>query len=124
MYGIVEISGHQYKVKAGDILDVQKLDKEEGQTVDLDRVLFVGGESPSVGSPLVEGAVVKAKVIKNDRSRKLLVFKRRPGKWQKRRGHRQSFTSLLITEIFDGSGQTSQIDAESEVAKKFKVNEK
>ena len=64
MYGVVEIAGHQYKVKAGDVIDVQKLSAEAGSDVTLDKVLFVGGEKTSVGTPNVAGASVTARVVK------------------------------------------------------------
>lgn len=99
MYGIVEIKGHQYRVKAGDIVDVQKMDAEIGSTVELDQVLFVGGSSPKVGTPTIAGAKVVAEVIKQGRSRKVIVLKRKPGKYQKKNGHRQHFTALKIKEV-------------------------
>lgn len=119
MYGVVEIGGHQYRVEAGDVLDVQKLTDEAGATVELDKVLFVGGEKAVIGQPVVAGAKVTAKVIKHDRSRKVIVFKRKPGAYKRKNGHRQHYTSLLITEITDGQGNTAKIDAESKSAKKY-----
>lgn len=119
MYSVVEVSGHQYKVAAGDLIDVEKLNVEAGSTIDLDQVLFVGGENPAVGAPTVAGAKVQAKVIKHDRSRKVIVFKRRPGQWRKKNGHRQHYTSLLITAIADGKGGESKIDESSDRAKKY-----
>ncbi len=119
MYGVVEIGGHQYRVKAGDVLDVEKLSNEAGSTVELDQVLYVGGEKPLVGLPTVEGAKISAKVIKHDRSRKIIVFKRKPGMYRRKNGHRQHYTALLITEVNDGQGNVDKIDAKSAAAKKF-----
>jgi len=119
MYGVVTIGGHQYRVKAGDILDVEKLSNEAGSTVELEEVLFVGGEKPVVGLPTVAGAKISAKVIRHDRSRKIIVFKRKPGMYRRKNGHRQHYTSLLITEINDGQGNVDKIDANSKAAKKF-----
>lgn len=119
MYGIVEIGGHQYKAECGSLIDVEKIEAEVGQSVELDRVLFIGGDDQKIGLPHVSGAKIQARVVKQDRSRKLLVFKRSPGKWQKRRGHRQHYTALLVTEINDGAGNVKTIDPESAVAKKF-----
>ena len=119
MYGVVEIAGHQYKVKAGDVIDVDKLSAEEGSTLNLDQVLFIGGDNPQVGLPTVSGAKVTAKVIKHDRSRKIIVFKRKPGLYRKKNGHRKHYTSLLITELADGSGKKESIDKNSNAAKKF-----
>lgn len=119
MYGVVEIGGHQYKVKAGDLIDVQKLTEEAGNTVDFDKVLFVGGDKAVVGTPTVAGAKVTAKVIKHDCSRKIIIFKRKPGAYKKKNGHRQPYTALLITELADGQGNTDKIDTKSDTAKKY-----
>ena len=99
MYGIVEIKGHQYKVKAGDIIDVQKMEEEVGSKVEFDQVLFIGGDSPKVGTPVVSGAKVVAEVVKQGRSRKVIVLKRKHGKYQTKNGHRQYFTALKITDV-------------------------
>ncbi len=99
MYGVVEISGHQYKVEAGMTIDVQKLDQEAGSTVEFDKVLFVGGKEAKVGAPTVAGAKVVAEVVRHDRSRKVIVLVRKPGKYQKKNGHRQQFTTLKIKEV-------------------------
>ncbi|MBF0359901.1 MAG: 50S ribosomal protein L21 [Oligoflexia bacterium] len=118
MYSVVEIAGHQYNVAPGKLIDVDKLQHSEGATIDLDKVLFVGGEAPIIGKPFINGAVVKAKVIRHAKDKKILMVKRMRGKWQKKRGHRQQFTCLLITEIIDGKGNSSKIDLESTIAKK------
>jgi len=99
MYGVVEISGHQYRVEAGMTIDVQKLNEEAGSTIELDKVLFIGGSETKVGVPTVSGAKVVAEVVRHDRSRKVIVFKRKPGKYRKKNGHRQQFTTLKIKEI-------------------------
>ena len=120
MYGVVEISGHQYRVGPGDLIDVEKLTAEEGKSIELDKVLFIGGKSPLVGFPTISGAKITAKVLRHDRSRKLIVFKRKPtdGR-QTKGGHRQHYTALLITEINDGNGNVVKIDAKSKNAEKF-----
>jgi large subunit ribosomal protein L21 len=119
MYGIVKIGGHQYKVKPGDVIDVQKLQDEEGKSIELDEVLFVGGEKPQVGAPTVQGAKIKAQVIRQARSRKMIIFKRKPGLYQKKNGHRQHYTGLLITELEDGQGGVAKIEADNKYAKKY-----
>jgi large subunit ribosomal protein L21 len=116
---VVEIGGHQYKVKAGDLIDVQKLDQENGSTVELEKVLFVVGEKTLVGAPTVKGAKVTAKIVKQDRDRKIIVFKRKPGGYKRKQGHRQHYTALLITELNDGNGKTSKIDPKSKLAEKY-----
>ena len=114
MYSVVEIGGSQYKVRAGDQIDVEKLDAEAGSEIELGDVLFVGsGPQSLVGTPLVQGAKVKAQIVKHDRGGKIMVLRRMAGKWAKSRGHRQNYTSLKITSIDDGNGNT-------EVAKKTK----
>jgi large subunit ribosomal protein L21 len=118
MYGIVEIGGHQYRVQAGDLLDVEKLVNEAGTDVTFEKVFFVGGEKSIFGLPTVKGAKVTAKVIKHDKARKQLIFKKSPGKYEKKNGHRQVYTALLITEISDGQGGVSKVDAKSKKAQK------
>ena len=118
MYGVVEISGHQYKVQPGDLIDVQKLDAEEGSTIELDSVLLTAGEKVAVGTPKVEGAKVTAKVLNHGKDRKIIVFKRKPGLWRKKNGHRQQYTALLITEVA-GAGEVAKIDPKSKAAQKY-----
>lgn len=119
MYSIVEIKGHQYRVSAGDVIDVELMGEEAGAVLNLENVLFVGqGSDVKIGSPVVKGAKVVAKLLKNDRAKKIIVLKRKPGAYKKKNGHRQHFTSLLITEIHDGSGKSIVIDSQSHNAKK------
>ena len=122
MYGVVEISGHQYEVRPGDIVDVQLLEASEGSFIELDKVYFVGGENPVVGFPVVAGAKVKAKIVRHGKSRKILVFKRKAGKYQRKNGHRQNYTALLITELHDGRGAITKIDDNSKEAQKHLKN--
>ena len=106
MYGIVQIAGHQYRVEVGDVIDVQKFDQQEvGSQVELDQLLFIGGEKVQVGLPTVPGGKVKAEVVRQGRSRKVTVFKRSPGNYQKKKGHRQPYTSLKILEIVTSGGK-------------------
>jgi large subunit ribosomal protein L21 len=120
MFSVVEIKGHQYKVSAGDLIDVEKMDVEEGKTVELDKVLLIGGEKVQVGTPTVAGAKVTAQVVKQARTRKLIVLRRSPGGYRKKNGHRQHFTGLVITEINDGKGGVAKIDANHKNAKRLK----
>ncbi len=120
MYAIVEISGHQYRIGAGDVIDVEKLELEESKVVELGQVMFVSGDTPLIGSPVVSGAIVKAKILKHDKSRKVLVQRNDlKNEWKKRSGHRQEYTSLLITQINNGQGAVEDIDKESKNAKKY-----
>ena len=99
MYGIVEIKGHQYRVQEGDVVDVQKLEGEIGSKVEFDQVLFLGGSAPKIGTPVVAGAKVEAEIIRQARSRKIIVSVRKPGKYKKKNGHRQHYTALKINKI-------------------------
>lgn len=113
MYTVVEIKGHQYKLAAGDLIDVEKIEAEVGATVSFDQVLLVGGTKTIVGAPVVGGAKVTAKVVRQGRTRKILVLKRKPGGSRRKNGHRQCYTGLLITEINDGQGGVSKAEAKA-----------
>ena len=120
MFGIVHINGHQYKVTPGQILDVEKMkNTDEGSNVDLSNVMMLVGDQSVVGAPYINGAKIVAKVVRHDRSRKIIIFKRRPGKYHKKNGHRQHFTTLLITEIHDGKGSIVKIEQDNKNAKKY-----
>lgn len=113
MYTVVEIKGHQYKLAAGDLIDVERIEAEVGSTVTFDQVLLVGGTKTIVGAPVVGGATVTAKVVKQGRTRKIIVLKRKPGAYRRKNGHRQCFTGLLITEINDGQGGVATASAKA-----------
>lgn len=100
MYAIIETGGKQVKVEAGQVIYIEKLDAEAGETVTFDKVLFVGGESVKVGSPVVAGATVTAKVEKQGRQKKITVFKYKAKKnYHKKQGHRQPYTKVIIETI-------------------------
>ena len=100
MYAIIETGGKQVKVEEGQVIYVEKVEAAEGETFTFDKVLFVGGEDVKVGSPLVDGATVTAKVEKHGRGKKLVVFKYKPKKnYHKKQGHRQPYTKLVVEKI-------------------------
>jgi len=100
MYAIMETGGKQYKVSEGDVIFVEKLANEEGSVVKFDKVLAIGGESAVIGTPVVEGASVDAKVLAHGKSKKIIVFKYKPKKGEKtKQGHRQSYTKVQIEKI-------------------------
>ena len=101
MYAVVETSGKQYKVSAGEIVEVDKLSLEVGEKVELDRVLLVAdGEEVRVGQPIVEGAKVLATVTDHVKGSKIIVFKYGPSqRYRRKKGHRQAYTRLTIDEI-------------------------
>src|SRR6476620_1490718 len=100
MYAIIETGGKQIKVAAGEAVYIEKLNAEAGETVTFDKVLFVGGENVKVGAPFVEGATVTAKVEKQGRQKKIMIFKYKAKKNNHRKqGHRQPYTKVVIEAI-------------------------
>jgi large subunit ribosomal protein L21 len=101
MYVIVEIAGQQFKAEKGRKLYVHRLKEEEGSSVSFDRVLLTDNDGQvEVGTPVVEGASVNAKILKHLKDDKVLVFKKRRRKgYQKLNGHRQFLTQIEIVEI-------------------------
>ncbi len=100
MYAIFVTGGKQYKASEGDIIFVEKLGVAEGEKVTFDKVLCLGGESLSVGTPYVEGATVVANVVKNGKSKKIDVIKYKSKKNEKKKiGHRQDYTKIQIEKI-------------------------
>ncbi len=100
MYAVLETGGKQYQVQVGDQVKVEKLTSEVGATVELDKVLALGGETFKAGTPYVEGASVKAAVLEQGKGKKILIGKFRPKSGYRRtRGHRQPYTLLKIEAI-------------------------
>ena len=101
MYAVVETGGKQYKVKAGQTVDVERLEANVGDTIELDRVLMLSdGDNVRIGQSLVEGAKVSATVVEHGRGRKVIIFKYRPKqRYRRKKGHRQDYTRLRIDEI-------------------------
>ena len=101
MYAIVKTGGKQYKVSEGDVIFVEKLEANEGDVVTLDEVLACSKEGNLVlGSPVVEGVSVQAKVAEQGKGKKIIVFKYKPKKdYRKKQGHRQAYTKLVIEKI-------------------------
>lgn len=101
MFAVIRTGGKQYKVQTGDIIEVEKLDIEEGKSVDIDDVLFVqDGKKAVVGSPTVKGASVKAEIYKQKRADKVVIFKKkRRQNYRRKKGHRQHLSVLKITDI-------------------------
>ena len=101
MYAIIVTGGKQYKVSAGDVLFIEKLEAEAGDEVVFDQVLAVGGDNGiTVGAPTVEGASVSGKVIKNGKNKKIYVYKMKAKKnYRRKQGHRQPYTKVEITGV-------------------------
>jgi len=100
MYAIIRAGGHQYRVAAGETIDVERMDVAEGDQIELGEVLLVGGDAPRVGAPLVEGAIVRATVLGEVKGEKVVVFKYRPkNRYRIKTGHRQKYVRLQIDAI-------------------------
>ena len=101
MYAVIKTGGKQYVVNEGDTLKVEKLDGDVGSSIEIDTVLAVGdGKDMKLGSPKVDGALVKAEIIAQDKAKKIIVFKKKRRKgYAKKQGHRQLFTELKVQEI-------------------------
>ena len=101
MKAIIVTGGKQYTVAEGDVLFVEKLNAEEAATVKFEQVLAIlDGENTKIGTPVVEGAKVEAKVVKNGKAKKITVFKYKAKKNEKKKiGHRQPYTKVEITKI-------------------------
>lgn len=116
MYAIIRTGGKQYKVQAGDVVQVDKLEQALGAEFDINEILMVGGESTHVGQPLVKGAKVTVVVTKQAKTRKQIVFKkkRRQG-YRKFATHKQDFTELFIKAITSPDGKVVKSEESAKV---------
>jgi large subunit ribosomal protein L21 len=109
MFAVFKTGGKQYRVAAEDVLQVDKIKGEPGEIIEFGEVLVVGGESVTLGAPIVAGATVAAEVVEQGRGPKVIAFKKRRRKnSRRRRGHRQEFTLLRITEILTDGNKPSK----------------
>ena len=101
MYAVIEACGKQYKVTKGDVVFFEKLEAEEGKKVTFDKVVLLSDEGKvEVGAPYVKGVKVEGKVVAHGKGKKIVVFKYKPKKNErKKQGHRQPFTQLKILSI-------------------------
>ncbi|MFN2339966.1 MAG: 50S ribosomal protein L21 [Halanaerobium sp.] len=101
MYAIIKTGGKQYRVEEGQIIKIEKLSAEEGDNVEFDQVLALSDDNGfTAGSPMVEGASVKGKVIEQGKNKKIVVFKYKPKiRYRKKTGHRQPYTKVLVEDI-------------------------
>ena len=101
MYAIVKTGGKQYKVSEGDVLFVEKLEANTGDTVTLDEVLACSKDGElKLGAPAVEGASVQAKVVEQGKAKKVIVYKYKAKKdYRRKQGHRQPYTKIVIEKI-------------------------
>ena len=131
MFAVLKTGGKQYKVAIGDILRVEKITADIGETIQFDDILMLGGESPVVGLPVVSGASVKAEVVDQIKAHKVINFVKRRRKHGSKRtkGHRQNLTLVRVTDILLNNVHKSEKDAlsveqtlDAKSAKKDDVN--
>lgn len=101
MYAVIETGGKQYRVQEGDTIFIEKLGVDDGEAVTFDKVVALSNDSGFVaGAPYVEGAKVSAKVVKNGKEKKVIVFKYKAKKnYRNKKGHRQPYTKVQIEKI-------------------------
>ena len=123
MFAVIKTGGKQYRVVADDTLKVEKIDGAPGDIIQFGEVLVVGGDSVTLGLPTVEGATVAAEVLSQSRGPKVIAFKKRRRKNSRRkRGHRQEYTLVRITEILTGGAKPSKAATGKRFVKKPKAD--
>ena len=109
MFAVIKTGGKQYRVAANDLIKIEKVAGEAGDTVEFTEILMVGS---TIGAPTVEGAVVTAEVVEQGRARKVIAFKKRRRQNSKRtRGHRQEQTTIRISEILTDGAKPAKAKA-------------
>ena len=100
MYAVLVTGGKQYRVTAGDIIDVEKLEGNAGDTVKLDTILALSGERSVIGAPTVKDAFIEAQILEQGKADKVLIFKKkRRHNYRRKKGHRQHLTVVQIKKI-------------------------
>ena len=121
MFAVIKAGGKQYRVAAQDTLRVDRMKGEPGEIVQLGEVLMLGGDNVTLGTPTVAGASVAAEVLEQGRGPKVIAFKKRRRKNSRRkRGHRQEYSLVRITEILTGGAKPSKEKKAAPRAKKSK----
>jgi large subunit ribosomal protein L21 len=109
MFAVIKTGGKQYRVAEDQVLKIEKIEGKPGEIVQLGEVLMLGGDQPQLGAPMVSGASVAVEVIEQARGPKVISFKKRRRKNSRRkRGHRQEFTLIRISEILTGGAKPSK----------------
>jgi large subunit ribosomal protein L21 len=113
MFAVLKTGGKQYKVQAGDVLRVEKLDAVAGQKIQFNEILMVGGESLTIGVPFVAGAAVQAEVIDQIKGEKVIHFvkRRRKHSSQRTKGHRQHLTLVRVTDVLAAGADATGVAA-------------
>ena len=109
MFAVIKTGGKQYRVVEDQLLKVEGVEGEPGTIVQIGEVIMLGGDKPEIGSPTIAGASVAAEIVKHGRGPKVIAFKKRRRKNSRRkRGHRQEYTLVRITEILTGGAKPSK----------------
>ncbi len=118
MFAVIKTGGKQYRVKADDVITIEKLAGEAGDAVSFDDVLMVGGDvDTTIGTPTVDGASVAGELVEQTRGAKIVVFKKKRRKdYRRKKGHRQDLTMVRITEILTGGKKAAKKKAEKPAA--------
>ncbi len=113
MFAVLKTGGKQYKVASGDILRIEKITGNAGDTVQFNEILMVGGDKPAIGVPTVAGAAVQAEILEQGKGPKVInyVKRRRKHSSQRKKGHRQQITVLRVTDILAKGGDKSGVAA-------------
>lgn len=103
MFAIIETGGKQYKVEKGNTLEIEKIEAEDGATITLDKVLLISDQSNlKIGNPMIDGAAVMAKIVRQTKGEKLRIYKMKAKEhYQRTAGHRQKYTLIEVTDIKD-----------------------
>ena len=118
MFAVLKTGGKQYKVQAGDVLRLEKLDAVAGAKIQFNDILMVGGDTLTIGVPFVAGAAVQAEVIDQIKGEKLIHFvkRRRKHSSQRTKGHRQHLTLVRVTEVLASGAEKSGVAAATNTA--------
>ena len=112
MFAVIKTGGKQYRVAAEDVIRIDRVNGQPGEIVEFGEVLVVGGDTPRLGTPKVEGATVAGEVLQHTRGDKVIAFKKRRRKNSRRkRGYRHEFSVVRITEILTGGAKPSKTAA-------------
>lgn len=113
MFAVLKTGGKQYRVQAGDVLRVERIAAQAGETVQFNEILMLGGDTPVIGAPLVDGAGVQAEVIEQIKADKVIHFvkRRRKHSSQRTKGHRQKLTLVKVTDILASGADASGVKA-------------
>src|SRR5258706_2701536 len=99
-YAVIRTGGKQYRVEPGSLIRVERLDGDVGAAITFSEVLLAGGDAIRIGTPLVDGVTVRGQIVGHERDKQVLIFnKKRRKNYRRRRGHRQSLTTVRVTEI-------------------------